>query len=198
MSHLTSSTHRLPRHARCVLSRLRCNGHILLLGSYLSRIGRIENPSCSACGYSSQDTSHLILHCPATDSLRSLGSCPASGAPWSSAKLPSQGRGRVTTTTDETPVGVKRALRIYQRTKQLANTAVAVFLDTVILFNLNFQQKTNDGKELLVNVRCISSSLFMHHVISSYCICDQRSFCYKPMHRHFTGSFMAVIGILRH
>ena len=60
----------LPRHARCVLSRLRCNGHNLLLGSYLSRICRIENPSCSACGHSSQDISHLILHCPATDSLR--------------------------------------------------------------------------------------------------------------------------------
>ena len=28
----------LPRHARCVFSRLRCNGHSLLLGSYLSRI----------------------------------------------------------------------------------------------------------------------------------------------------------------
>ena len=39
----------LPRHARCVLSRLRCNGHRLLLSSYFSRIGRIENPSCSAC-----------------------------------------------------------------------------------------------------------------------------------------------------
>ena len=60
----------LPRHARCFLSRLRCNGHSLLLGSYLSRIGRIENPSCSACGHSSQDISHLILHCHATDSLR--------------------------------------------------------------------------------------------------------------------------------
>ena len=60
----------LSRHARCVLSRLRCNGHSLLLGSYLSRIGRIENPSCSACEHLSQDTSHLILHCPATDSLR--------------------------------------------------------------------------------------------------------------------------------
>ena len=60
----------LPRHARCVLSRLRCNGHSLLLSSYLSRIGRIENPSCSTCGHSSQDISHLILHCPATDSLR--------------------------------------------------------------------------------------------------------------------------------
>ena len=60
----------LPRHARCVLSRLRCNEHSLLLGSYLSRIGRIENSSCSACGHSSQDISHLVLHCPATDSLR--------------------------------------------------------------------------------------------------------------------------------
>ena len=60
----------LPRHARCVLLRLRCNGHSLLLGSYLSRIGTIENPSCSACGHSSQDTFHLFLHCPATDCLR--------------------------------------------------------------------------------------------------------------------------------
>ena len=60
----------LSRHARCVLSRLRCDGHSLLLSSYLSRIGRIYNPSCSACGHSSQDTSHLILHCPATDFLR--------------------------------------------------------------------------------------------------------------------------------
>ena len=60
----------LPRHARCVLSRLRCNGHSHLLGSYLSKIGRTENPSCSACGHSSQDISHRILHCPAMDSLR--------------------------------------------------------------------------------------------------------------------------------
>ena len=102
----------LSRHARCVLSRLRCNGYSLLLGSYLSRIGRIKNPSCSACGHSSQDTSDLILHCPATDSLRrslfgdslvslrplvqNLGSCPASGAPWSPAKPPFLGRGWVT------------------------------------------------------------------------------------------------------
>ena len=103
----------LLRHARCVLSCHRCNEHIVLLGSYLSRIGRIENPSCSACGHSSQDTSDLILHCPATDSLRRslfvdslsiylrplvqiLGSFPASGAPWSSVMSPSLGRGRVT------------------------------------------------------------------------------------------------------
>ena len=38
----------LPHHACCVLSRLHCNGHSLLVGSYLSRIGKIENPSCSA------------------------------------------------------------------------------------------------------------------------------------------------------
>ena len=37
----------LPRHACCVLSRL-C--YRLLLSSYLSRIDRIENPSCSSCG----------------------------------------------------------------------------------------------------------------------------------------------------
>ena len=60
----------LPRHARCVLSCLRCNGHSLLLSFYLSRISKIENPFCSACGRPSQDTSHLILLCPATDSLR--------------------------------------------------------------------------------------------------------------------------------
>ena len=97
----------LSRHARCVLYYLCCNGHSLLLSSYLFRIGRVENSSCSACGHSSQDTSHLILHCPATDSLRrslfgdsvslrplvqALGSCPAPGAP---AMRPSRVRGRV-------------------------------------------------------------------------------------------------------
>ena len=60
----------LPRHARCVLSRLRCNGHSLLLSRYLFRIGRIENSSCSACGHTSQDSSYLILHCTAKESLR--------------------------------------------------------------------------------------------------------------------------------
>ena len=57
----------LLRYPRCVLCRLRCNGHSLLLSFYLSRIGRIKNPSCSAWGYPSQDTFHLILHSPATD-----------------------------------------------------------------------------------------------------------------------------------
>ena len=101
----------LPRHARCVLSRFRCNGHSLLLGCYLSRIGIIENPSCSACGHSSQDISHLILHCPATDSLRRslfgdfLSLYDLWSRPWGVARLlglhgvppcsPSLGRGRV-------------------------------------------------------------------------------------------------------
>ena len=83
----------LPRHARCVLCRLRCSGHSLLLCSYLSRIGRIENPSCSVCGHSSQVTSHLILHCPATDSLRhslfadSLSLYDLWSRPWVVARL---------------------------------------------------------------------------------------------------------------
>ena len=108
-----------PRHAGCVPSCLRCNGHRLLLSSYLSRIGRIENPSYSACGHPLHDTAHHILHCTATDSLRrslfgdslplslrplvqALESCPASGGPWSSAMPLSFGRSRVTTTTKTT------------------------------------------------------------------------------------------------
>ena len=84
----------LPRHACCVLSRLRCNGPNLLLSSYLSRIGRIENLSRSACGHPSQDISHLILHRPATDSLRrslfgdSLSLYDLWSRPWRFSRLP--------------------------------------------------------------------------------------------------------------
>ena len=100
----------LPRHARCVLSRLRWYRHSFLLGSYLSRIGIIENPSCNACGHSSQDTSisfctvqlrtlyvahSLVTLCLSTTSGPDPGSWPASGAPWSSAMPPSLGRGRI-------------------------------------------------------------------------------------------------------
>ena len=80
-------------HARYVLYRLHCNGHSLLLGSYLCRMDRIENPSCSACGHPFQDTSHLILHCPATDSLRrslfgdSLSFYDLWSRPWRDARL---------------------------------------------------------------------------------------------------------------
>ena len=62
----------LPRHARCVLSRLRCNRHSLLLSSYLSRIGRTENPSCSACGHSSQDISFCTVQQRTLCAARSL------------------------------------------------------------------------------------------------------------------------------
>ena len=91
----------VPSAIRCSLSslisrshlRLRCNGHSLLLSSYLSWIGRIENPSCSACGHSSQDTSHFILHYPATNSLRclifgdSLSICDLWSRPWGVAQF---------------------------------------------------------------------------------------------------------------
>ena len=83
----------LSRHARCVLPHLRCNRYSLLLSSYVSRIGRMENPSCSACGRSSQDTSHLILPCAATDSLRrslfgdSLPLYDLWSRPWGVARL---------------------------------------------------------------------------------------------------------------
>ena len=56
----------LPRHARCVHSRFRSDGHSLLLNFCLFRIGRSENPLCGACSHQTQDTSYY----PATDSLR--------------------------------------------------------------------------------------------------------------------------------
>ena len=113
LSHLNSLIHRFPRFPP---RNLCCNGHSLLLSSYLSRIGRIENPCCSACGHSCQDTSHLILRCPATGSapltlwrlpvflrplIQALGSCPASGAPWCSAMPRSLGRSRVTNSNNK-------------------------------------------------------------------------------------------------
>ena len=128
----------LHRHARCVLSRLHCNGHSLRIGSYLSRIGRIENPPCSACGHTSQEISHLILHCPATDSLRrslfgnslSLsttsgpdpGELPGFGAPWSSAMPPSHGRGRVNNKFYASPPSSFRAIKIHIHTHTHTHT----------------------------------------------------------------------------
>ena len=92
LSYLNSSTHMFPRFpprnscsfAVFSLVFAATDGHSLLLSSYLTRIGKIENPSY---------TSHHILHCPATDSYRrslfvdslvqALGGCMAS---WSSAQ----------------------------------------------------------------------------------------------------------------
>ena len=86
----------LSRHARCVLCGLCCNGHSLLLNFYLSEIGRIKNPLCSASDCRTQNTSHLILHCFESDCLQrllfwrllssprpqvqTLGSIPSTGA----------------------------------------------------------------------------------------------------------------------
>ena len=96
----------LPHHARCMLSRLCCNGHSLLLSFYLSRIGRIENRSCSACEYPSQNTSVqlrtlCIIHslatlCFSTTSDRDPGELPAF---WGSmvfhhAPIPLKGSGK--------------------------------------------------------------------------------------------------------
>ena len=101
----------LPRHARCVLSRLHCNGHSLLLSPYLSRIGRIESLSCSACGHLSSHSalSSYGLFVPLALWQLSLslsracglgpGKLPSFWSPWSSAITPFLGRDRLATTT---------------------------------------------------------------------------------------------------
>ena len=104
----------LPGHACCDLSRLRCNGHSLLLSSYLSRIGRIENSSflqrlrtpvpehfSSHSALSSYELFASLALWQFSVSLRplSLRICPDSGAPWFSAINLCLRRGRVTTTT---------------------------------------------------------------------------------------------------
>ena len=115
LSHLNSLTHRFPRFPPrnlcslvmlAVFSLVYAATDTAFFLVLISRIGRIENPSCSACG-------HLLCHSALSSyglfapltfwrlsvSLRplvqTLGSCPASGAPWSSAMSPSLGRGRV-------------------------------------------------------------------------------------------------------
>ena len=104
----------ITHHTRCVLCRLRCNGHSLLFNSYLTRVCRIVNLLCSAYGHPLQDIYQLILRCPATDSaplalwrlfailqplFQALESFTVSEAPWSSAMPPSLERDRVTITT---------------------------------------------------------------------------------------------------
>ena len=96
----------LLRHARCVLSRLHCNRHSLLLSSYLSRIGRIENSSCSARGHLS---SHSALSSYGLCAAHSLSLYDLWSRPWGVARLlglhglapcphPSEGVGKSTTT----------------------------------------------------------------------------------------------------
>ena len=85
----------LPRHACCVLSRPRCNGHSLLLSSCHSRIGRIENffavpvdthPSTSLISFCTVQlrilcaARFLATLCLFTTSDPDPGELPASGA----------------------------------------------------------------------------------------------------------------------
>ena len=58
----------LPRHVRCVLSRLRCNGHSILLSSYLS--GLAESRILSAAPVDTHPKTSLISFC--TVQLRTL------------------------------------------------------------------------------------------------------------------------------
>ena len=66
---VSSEEQSLPRSVRCQLSRLRCNGHSLLLNSYRHRIGLTSSSSCSKCGHDLQDASHLFS-CPADSRIR--------------------------------------------------------------------------------------------------------------------------------
>ena len=82
----------LPRSVRCQLSRLRCNGHSLLLNSYLHRIGRSTSPLCSLCGSGRHDVPHL-LSCPSLSSTRGAIFGPSANIldlwarPWGVARL---------------------------------------------------------------------------------------------------------------
>ena len=96
-----------PRDARCFLSHLRCNGHILLifLGLAESRIllavpadTRPRTPLISFCTVQLRilcSTHFLTTLCLLTTSVQAVGSSPASEAPWSSAMPPSLGRVRI-------------------------------------------------------------------------------------------------------
>ena len=87
----------LSHPARPVLSRLRFKGHSLLLHSNLSKLAEskilLAEPTVSA------PRAIWRLSVNLSPLVQALGSCPASGALWSSAMPPSHKRGRVTTTT---------------------------------------------------------------------------------------------------
>ena len=102
----------LPRHYRCVLSRLRSNVHSLLLNPYHFRLA--ESRRLSAAPADTRPNSYLFLHCEDTDfcathalatfchfttSGPGPGEFPAFWAPWSCLMLPSLGRGLITKTT---------------------------------------------------------------------------------------------------
>ena len=60
----------LPRHARCALARLRCNGHSLLLSSYNIFLGLAESSIFPAAPVDARPKTPLISFC--TVRLRSL------------------------------------------------------------------------------------------------------------------------------
>ena len=121
LSHRSILTHRFPRfHPRNLCSLVMLAEFSLVYAEqpfvkFLSlQDWQKQNPSCSACGHSSHDTSpfctvQLRTLCAAyslvTVSLQplvqALGSCPVSGDPWSSATSPSLGRISVTTTASK-------------------------------------------------------------------------------------------------
>ena len=126
LSHLNFLTHRSLRCPLWNLAPSSCSLYPLLsslqrtqpsIKLLLDKIDRIKNFLCSACGYPTQNNSHLILHCP---ELRTLCTArfmkilflstasgpdpwelPGFGALWSFALLPSLARGRITTATLE-------------------------------------------------------------------------------------------------
>ena len=93
LSHLNFLTHRFPQFPPRNLCSLVMLAVFSLCSTYLSRIGRIEKSSCSACGHSYQDTFRLILNCEATDfSRHSLFGNPLSlydlwSRPWGVAQF---------------------------------------------------------------------------------------------------------------
>ena len=78
LSRLNFLTHRLPRFPLknlCSLVTLAVPSLVFAATGtafYLTRIGRIENPSYNASKHPSLGISHLILHCSASDSLHRL------------------------------------------------------------------------------------------------------------------------------
>ena len=69
ISKVSSEKLLLSRPIRRELSRLCFHGHSFLLSSYLHRISRKENSTCSAFGHPLQDLTHLLLDCPASEPL---------------------------------------------------------------------------------------------------------------------------------
>ena len=96
----------LPRHARYVLSRLRCNGHSFLLSCYFFKIFRIENTRprtllISFCIVQLRvlyAVHSLTILCLSTMSGPGPGELPGFWDPWSLAMPPSLESGRETTT----------------------------------------------------------------------------------------------------